>query len=431
MTRASDANQNLRRTVEARELNLDVKNTQHGIIVLPTFKNAIIWLRTDEKLKGLFQYNIFLSRTEITKMPPWGMFGDYPKAMDDADVISLKTFLIETYRVEFSVTTLSEALVQISHEKSYDPVRDYLNSLKWDGVERVKSWLFDYAKVEPSAYTEFVGKITLVAAVARIFKPGIKYDYMLVLEGAQDIGKSMLVKALGGNYYKEISMTERDKETVEKLQGAWIVEVAELAVFKKRDIESLKAFITCAEDMQRLPYERRSKTFPRRNIFIGTINPDNNGYLSDSTGNRRFLPVECLGNLDVVGLQKVRDQLWAEACCIFHSGFDLYLPKDSEIAAQALQTQTGRQTQDEWTDLIAHYLIGKDKVRGIDIWTECLKGFSSDFDRFKQVRVADCMMKLGWLKGNFRFDGVQRNGYRPKDESKLVDNDESGPWEET
>lgn len=429
MTQPAEITRQARARVEANRLNLDVRHTQQGIEVLPTFNNVLIYCGVDENLKKLFQFNIFSSRVEVSRMPPWGDLGECPRSIKNADVVRLKKYLVDTYHVEFSMNILNEAINCEASCNAYDPVRDYLTNLKWDGEKRIGSWLTEYLGVDATAYTSHVGMMTLVAACARIDKPGIKYDYMLILEGEQDIGKSYAIKILGGPYYREISMTERDKDTVERMQGAWIIEVAELAVFKKKDIESLKAFITCSEDAQRLPYEHRSEIFPRRNIFMGTINPDNNGYLSDTTGNRRFLPVACGTEFKLKELARDRDQLWAEAWQVYRGGFPLFIDSKSEIGLEARARQAYRQTTDEWQEVIAEYVQHKDRVRGIDIWTECLKGFSSDFDRFRQIRVADIMTKLGWQKGVFRFEGRSQNGYHRKDPKANVTGDTSQPWE--
>lgn len=428
MSKGTEFLKKIQDKVDAQRLQLDIKNTPQGIKVEATYKNALIYLNIDENLKKLFQFNLFCSRAEISRTPPWGTLGEYPRPIKDSDILALKTYYIDQYSVEFPVERINEAVDHESNCNAYDPVKDYLTSLKWDGKERVKSWLTEYLSVENSIYTEHVGIMTLVAACARVDKPGVKYDYMLILEGDQDIGKSFVIKVLGGNYYREISMTERDKDTVERMQGAWIIEVPELAVFKKKDIESLKAFITCAEDSQRLPYGRRTEVFPRRSVFIGTINPDNNGYLSDTTGNRRFLPVACGKIIKLSDLMRDRDQLWAEAWTIYQKGFPLYIDSKSPVGAEAKARQAYRQTTDEWQDVIEEYIKHMDRVRGIDIWTECLKGFASDFDRFRQIRVADIMSRLGWVKGVYRFDGKTANGYHRKDPGKQVTLDESEPW---
>ena len=375
-----------------------------------TFHNAVSLLKYNTDLKENFRYNRFSSIDEISHRPPWGSFGDYPRRINDMDIIQLKHFLRQTYSIEFAKSTLDESIMQVSTNNSFDPVLKYLDSLEWDGVSRVDNWLHTYMGADDNRYTRCVGSMTLVAACARIAKPGIKYDYMLILDGDQGIGKSMALQALGGQYYKEISLTDRSKETIENMQGCWIIEVAEMAVFKRKDIESLKNFITTSTDVTRLPYLRRSNDYPRRNIFIGTINPDTSGYLTDSSGNRRFFPVDCR-DIKVTDIRKDRNQLFAEAYKMFKDGFPLYI-KDKEIAADAIKAQTAKEFADSWADPIEEYLIGKDIIRTIDVWTECLKGFSSSIQKADQIRVNNVLRKLGWENKTIRIDGEPSRGWK-------------------
>lgn len=390
--------------------DLDVVSTRNGVKIMPTFNNAVIYLQQDERLKGIFKYNEFAHIIEIARHPPWGTLGDVGKRIHDYDALHLKKFLIKEYKVEMPKSILSDAIDHAATLNSYDPVKNYLNGLVWDNVPRLETWLSSYLGADDNDYTRHVGKLTLAAACARVMQPGIKYDYMLILEGAQGIGKTRTASILGGEWYREISLTERTKDTVEKMQGAWIIEVAELAVFKKRDIESLKAFITNQQDVERLSYDRRAMLFPRRSIFIGTINPDNHGYLSDTSGNRRFLPVSCGNKIDMGSLQRDRDQLWAEALQLYKNGFKLWIdnPKVEEIA---LEQQQERESQDAWQDKIAKYLADKDRTSGLEIWTECMQGFASEFDRGKQMRIADCLRRLKWDRKTICVDGKHIKGY--------------------
>lgn len=425
-----DISKRARERSDLLRLRLDVKRTKEGSFVLPTFKNVEIYLTSDENLMNLFQYNDFSSFVELTRQPPWNQtIGLYPKNADDFDILGLKSYLIQTYSVECTLNVLNEAVSHSAKLRSYDPVKKYLESLKWDGVKRVDQWLIKYLHVEDSEYSRFVGTMTLNAACARIDRPGVKYDYMLILEGEQNIGKSLAVSTLGGQYFREISLMDRTKETVENMQGAWIIEVAELAVFKKRDIESLKSFVSNEKDSVRLPFGRRTQTFPRRNIFVGTINPDNNGYLCDTTGNRRFLPVECRGYVDIAGIQRDRDQIWAEAWSIYRKGFPLRIPIESTVADAAFSAQTGRQTADEWQNLIHEYIQGKQSVRGVDIWTECLKGFASEFDRTRQLRVSDCMKRMGWSYRIIRLNGKTARCYCSPTFNEAENTENQKPWD--
>ena len=416
----------------AMNSSFDVTNHKNGATVLPTFKNMTIYLSTDQTLVGLFRYNRFSHQTEVAVKPDWGSYGSYPKPINDHDIIHLRKYLAEEYGIDCSMANLDNAITYIATKNSYDPVLRYLKSVKWDGEPRIDNWLTEYMGVEEDTYSRFIGKMTLVGACARVDKPGIKYDYMLILEGQQGIGKSEGLRALGGEWFKEMSLTDRTKDTVEKMQGAWIIEVPELSVFKKRDIESLKAFITMNTDKERLPYGRRSQFFPRRNIFVGTINPSNSGYLTDSTGNRRFMPVSCT-EINVPRIFADRDQLWAEAWQAYKDNSPLY--PTIEISGLSSFAQAKREIVDEWQDDIERHVKDMERVTSTDIWIGCLSGTLDRFDLNSQRRISDCLQKLGWERRTIRVNGKPIKGFsRSEDdiEKRRLDDKESLdlPWED-
>jgi predicted P-loop ATPase len=421
----------LKEESDLEAIQLDFKSTKSGTIILPTFNNATILLQTNPELVGLFRFNDFAHQTELVKMPSWGRLGDYPKPLTDADVINLRKYLAIAHKADFSMANLSDAVTFVSGKYSYDPVKDYLNSIKWDGTPRIDNWLCTHMNAADNAYTRFVGKMTLVGACARIDKPGIKYDYMLILEGKQGIGKSEACKALGGEWFTEMSLSDRTKETVESMQGAWIIEVPELSVFKKKDIESLKAFITITKDKQRLPYGRRSQIFPRRNIFIGTVNPSNSGYLTDSTGNRRFLPVFCNGDINIGKILADKDQLWAEAWKAYKEKSPLYLT--GEISAMSYSEQSSREIDDAWQQEIKNYCKDRIRVTSQEIWTECLHGHIDKLDRTSQMRISDCLQKDGWDRRTIRISGELKKGFSKDPSLENAENDtaeDDVPWKE-
>ena len=425
--KAKERSENKKKKTEEYSLELDVLTTKAGTIVKPSFRNATIYMQTDKKLIGLFQFNDFAHTAETTKRPFWGKLGAYPKQVIDADVVNLRKYLADEYRVDFKKTNLDDAVTYIAGKNAYDPVHDYLTSLKWDGTPRLETWLIDYLGVEDNEYSRFVGRMTLAGACARIDKPGVKYDYMLILEGEQGIGKSEALKALGGQWFTEMSLTERSKDIVEKMQGAWIIEVPELAVFKKKEIESLKAFITMNEDKERLPYGHRSQMFPRRNIFIGTINPGSNGYLTDNTGNRRFLPVECT-EIDPGKIAADRDQLWAEAWLYYQSKAPLYITKD--IADKSMDMQRSREIEDSWQGSIENFVKDKDRVTSAEIYTDCLKGFLQNLDRVSQNRISDCLRKANWERKSIRVNGELVKGFMRNKDAIEIETTEDTPWSE-
>ncbi|MBK6704250.1 MAG: hypothetical protein IPG56_11180 [Caulobacteraceae bacterium] len=211
-------------------------------------------------------------------------------------------------------------------EHQFDPVRESLRNLKWDGVRRLRTWLSRYLGAEDTPLNRAIGMKTMVAAVRRVNEPGCKFDYVPVLEGAQGTGKSTALKILAGEdeFFSDQDLVHLDaKAQQEALRGKWIYEIAELSGLSRTESERTKAFLSRTHDRARRAYGYASIDQPRRCIFIGTTN-DNN-YLKDPTGNRRFWPV-ATGRIDLDALAADRDQLWAEAVIADAAGETLYLP---------------------------------------------------------------------------------------------------------
>ncbi len=182
--------------------------------------------------------------------------------------------------------------MRVARLNAYDPIQDYLGARVWDGVPRIDFWLRDFLGVKDTAYTRAVARKVLCAGVMRVYVPGCKFDHTMVLEGEQDIGKSTVCKILGSErFYGDFQIDPHNKDTVQNLQGLWIVEMAELATVRKADTDALKAFLTRSTDKIRVAFGRLPQEFPRQSMFIGSYNPDADGaYLKDATGNRRWWP---------------------------------------------------------------------------------------------------------------------------------------------
>ena len=296
-------------------------------------------------------------------------------------------------------------------KRRFHPVRDYLNSLKWDGSKRLDTWLIRYmgAKDDTGGVVRAIGRLMLIAAVRRVRNPGCKYDSLVVLEGAQGTGKSRAVQALCPDkklFSDCISLHMDPKVVIELTSGKWIVEIGELAGMKKGEVESVKAMLSRQVDESRLAWGKISAKRPREWIMVGTTNESN--YLIDETGNRRFLPVRC-GEIDVAGIVRDRDQLWAEAAAHEAQGEDvepLYLP--DHVQASLIKEQKEREVTDDsiqfisaWIDI--NYPEGchtykDDRLTISDVGISALGLTRCTVDTYQQGRIRKCLRQLGWEK---------------------------------
>ena len=322
-----------------------------------TVFNLNLILANDPDFKN-FAFNEMANRIQVTGPVPW----ERPKGNSfwrDADTAQLKS-IIDIRYLPFSSRNHDVAFIKTADDRHFHPVRDYLDSLPpWDGVSRVENLFIDYLKADDTEYIRAVTRKTFAAAVARIYVPGIKYDCVTVLDGDQGIGKSTIVKDLvTQEYYSEtLSLTDmNDKSGAEKLQGFWVIEIAELAGMKKADIEKVKAFLSTCDDKYRPSYGRTVESHPRQCIVIATVNGER-GYLRDITGNRRFWIVKVhqkrlkkAWNFD----EDFRAQFWAEAKKIWLSGEPLFLEDD--LLEEAEKMQRGAMEADERVGMVEEYL---------------------------------------------------------------------------
>lgn len=307
-----------------------------------TLKNLDLIL-TNAVSPHVFRRNLFSGRDVYGVNTPWG--GEKGKELTDDDAIKIKRWLADEWGIEPVVNLVFEAMTAISIRAGFHPVRDYLKSLEWDGVPRVDSWLKTYmGATGPEPYLSEVSRKVLCAMIARVFEPGVKFDHMVVLEGKQGTGKSSAARILAGEeWYCDTLPDIKDKDAMLNLQGAWIVEVGELATLKRADAETYKSFITRQTDRVRAPYGRKWAEYPRQCIFIGTTNADD--YLRDKTGNRRFWPV-LTKQCQFEALARDRDQLLAEAMFLYRDlGEPLFL--EGEAKVQAEDMQASRAPEDE------------------------------------------------------------------------------------
>jgi len=337
----------------------------------------------------------------------------------------LKGYLAQRHAFEQPVQSIEEAVTNVAYHERFHPVREYLESLTWDGVPRLDFWLRDYLYVEDgdSEYVKACARKTLCAAIMRVMRPGVKYDHILVLEGAQDIGKSSVCQILGGKWSSDFPVDPHSKDTVQLMQGTWILELAELEVTRKADMEALKAFVTRRKDQARLAYGRTVGEFPRQSIFIGTKNPRADGtYLSDDTGNRRWWPVRCEPpkgkQINFRGLKDARNQLFAEAFAKVKSGKGEHLYMETlELKTKAADVVALRHADHEWTERVAGWLWEKnpkpDFLTAREVFIDALSGTDRGLDRRSTIAIAQCLRSVGWKPGFKRIHGRFCRGYVP------------------
>ena len=319
--------------------------------------NLMLIFSNDPQLQPI-AFNGLAGRVQILGELPWVRDPSNPfwRQADDSQLI---VYLDRRYGV-FSKRNLEAAFGKVVDDRSFHPIREYLEALpEWDGVERVEKLLCRCLEADDTPYVHAVTRKFFAAAVARVLRPGTKFDNVLVLDGAQGIGKSTIFRELvGDDYYSEtLSLTDmNDKDAAEKLLGNWIVEIGELAGMKKADIEKVKAFISTKDDKYRPPFGHVVESHPRQTVIIATVNGER-GYLRDITGNRRFWIVKCRQEEAVKRFEftpEERDQIWAEAIHIWKQGEKLWL--EGNLLKDAEEVQRSAMEVDERLGMVETYL---------------------------------------------------------------------------
>jgi predicted P-loop ATPase len=286
-----------------------------------------------------------------------------------------------------------QAVDQRAQERAFHPVREYLNGLTWDRRQRLDKWLSYYIGAEPSLYNAGVGKMFLISMVARVFEPGCKADYMIVLEGQQGSRKSSACGILGGGWFSDsLPDVRQDKEVAQHVRGKWLIEIAELSATGHAEAEALKAFVSRPVERYRPSYGRKEVIEPRQCVFVGTTNKTT--YLRDETGARRFWPVK-VGSIDTDALAHDRDQLFAEAVVGYRSGAKWW-PDDEFEREHIKPEQDDRFETDAWEESIATHIGPLSKVRVTDVAIGALSLDKSRVGTAEQRRISTILVKLGW-----------------------------------
>lgn len=323
--------------------------------IKPLITNAVLILENDPALQGI-RHNELSGAIEVKGKLPWSRPNKYWRDADDA---LLYGYVADQYGVQFPENRFTKALTIVTDKRRFNPLREYIQNLpEWDGVARVDTLLVDYLGAEDSAYVRAVTRKTLIGAIQRVLEPGCKFDTVLVLDGKPGIGKSTLLRKLGGKWFSDsLSLADtRDKTAAEKLQGVWIMEIGEMQGTRKADVDVMKGFISRQVDEYRAAYGRVVERHPRTAIICGTTN-STTGFLRDATGNRRFWPVTVNGGgrLSVWDMtEEIRAQIWAETMIFVAEGETSYL--DAAMEKEAAKAQQAALMYDEREGQVIDYL---------------------------------------------------------------------------
>ena len=404
------------------------KNEQTGAIKA-TIDNVCIILEHDPMLKGKFALNLFANRGEVLGSLPWDN-RKKRRLWDDNDNSGLYWYMEKVYRITGN-GKIDAALSLHSNNHSFNEVQDYLSGLKgkWDGVPRLDTLFIHYLGAKDTAYNRAVTRKAFTAAVARAMTPGCKYDSMVILAGPQGIGKSTLLDKMSRGWFNDSIRTFEGKEASELLQGVWMVEVSELDAFRRTDVARIKQFLSLRADRFRAAYGRNVKELPRSCVFFGTTNTDE--YLQDTTGNRRFWPIDT-GEIPSTksvwnDLDREIDLIWAEAIARWQAGEPLFLSGEIESDAKAKQEEhretssregivrefMERKVPEDWSKWTLdkrrifwggnaagdYRLVERESVCALEIWCEAFGGNMKDMKNTDTREINAIMAATpGWKK---------------------------------
>lgn len=433
-------------TAEASEENMDwvlrLSHDGNGKIE-KTINNVTMVLENDPLLKGKVVTDEFASCGMAMGALPWNPSEEKRRWKEEDDAGFYR--YMETFYGITGREKLDNGLLIVSSQNRINDVKDYLTSLKWDGVRRVDTLLSDYLGSDDNPYTRAVIRKSLCAAVARAIVGGVKYDYMPIFTGPQGIGKSTFLSVLGKEWFSDSLTSFEGKEAAELIQGTWINEVGELTAMTKQETSAVKQFLSKTDDIYRAAYGRRTNKYPRRCVFFGTSNDSE--FLKDATGNRRFWPVDVGAHPAKKSvweeLPKEVDQIWAEAYMYWAFGEKLYLPK--EIEALAMEQQESHRESSGKEGMIRDFLekkipkswdrmdvqkrrqwlngnlkipdnevlVDRDKVCAMEIWSECFNGDARFMKRADSTEINNILLGMkGWKRNKSvrRFGpyGVQK-----------------------
>ena len=419
VVKGAEAFRALRADAEKMELAWKMFYTRSpGGSPIPSIDNVCVALENAPELRGCFKFNEMSEDVDLVRVLPGVSDGDLPRSITDDDVMAVVRWL-QRYGSLLNIgkDSVFDAVRLVALTHRFHPIREMLEGLTWDSTPRLHNWLPTYfgADIEDAdgksgeEYLSRVGEMFLVGMVARVYRPGCKMDYTLVLEGFQGAQKSSAAQILAGARYftDELAEVGRDDvRTAESLTGMWVVELPELSAVRRSDQEAIKAFLTRAEDKFIPKYGRKRVSRKRQCVFIGSTNKSN--YLRDGTGARRFWPVRCT-KMDLDGLRQVRDQLLAEAYARYQAGAQWW--PDREFEKKYIEPeQVKRQEEDGLEYPVVEVLVAHARSGGAGMSVAAiLEAIAIPPERRNQAiteRVADILRRHGWQRKHTRTGKV-------------------------
>lgn len=400
--------------------------SQTGDSIIACLHNAAVLFREDPAWKGVLCYDVF--RRGKAKRRPIPRFGldelsadyveqsDYkrPEAWSEMDTTDARIYLQQS-GIMLSLEDTRAALDRVAFETPYHPLQEYLKGLKWDGKKRIDRFFETYlgAGKQPPEYLRGVSRMFLLSMVARAMQPGCKVDYMPVVYGFQGDSKSMAFEVLAGGdeFFSDDlpSIGEHNVRTSMHLRAKWLIEVAEMDAFNKAEVETLKSFISRKREKYTPLHAREEVDEPRTCVFCGSTNEPE--FLKDATGNRRYWPIRVIRIMDVEGIRRDRDQLFAEALAAFQAG-EPWWPTTEFRKNYAEIEQAASLERDPREHAVWKWLQGRrkegftvEKTHGLEVWVEALQGNASQFDPGKARQVGRLLNIMGFTRHN---DGNSR-----------------------
>lgn len=384
------------------KIEYDKEGNEKGRKLQQTVRNFEIIMENDSRFSGKIKFDEFSQQAYLMGEMPWET-ENINRAWGSHDDSALFSILQSDYEMK-SRNDYFDAIKNVSMRYKFHPVRDILESLEWDGTDRIRGLLPDYLGVEDTEYSYQVMRLWMLGAVARVYQPGCKFDYTMIFQGQQGIGKSTFLKlmALNDNWFNDSLDSLDSDKAAQSLMGSWIVELAELKSLARTagGVESVKRFLTAVQDKYRVPYERRADIFLRQCVFAGTTNKSD--FLQDETGNRRFLIIQTGVNEPTKNLfapEAVEDMkaAWAQAVHIWKTEQpELILPDSCRDEARRLQDES--MADDGKVGIITQFLEDKQRTCVLEIWKEALEENGRP-QKWQSSEIMDIVLSIpGWTK---------------------------------